>query len=992
VLGPILFALFFLSGAAGLIYELVWVRQLTLVFGGTTYAITTVLVAFMAGLGLGSFLAGRSCHRLRHTARAYGLLEISIGCYALLVPLLLGIGEPAYRAAYPLAAASPWLLTAVRFLISAVILVIPATCMGATLPILVRHVTLLGRGTGRSVGFLYGINALGAVLGVLLAGFLLLPELGLKNTTRLAAAANIGIGLTAIFLLGRSASTSPVEGTRVRQMAETGAGPRPLSSTARRIVLIGFAISGFSAMVYQITWTRALILSLGSSTYSFTCILAAFILGLALGSLAVTRFVDRWGRLVYRFGLLELGIGLSAIGIVPMNRRIPYAVVSLVQKHQDSFYGLLSLQFLLVIAVTVIPTLLMGAIFPLVIRMLARATGEAGEATGRAYAVNTIGTIAGSFLAGFVLIRSDVLGVQNSIILASLLNGAIGLILVLMDRPSPARSYTRRLALPVAAFIAIPVLAFSFGRWDPRVITSAPFFGRPRYEETIQAGSIDYFAEGVDMTVGVYHSKKDPDRFTLTVNGKPDASTGIEDMTTQLLLGHLPALFGPPGKSACIIGLGSGMTLAAVARYPSYERLDCVEISEEVIRAAALFSPYTYNILTDDPRVHLIRADGRNHLLLTDRKYDLIVCEPSNPWISGVASLFTREFFSLCESRLADDGLLAVWLQGYSTSVEDFRLVLRTILGLSDDVSLWALYSSDYMLMMHKGTRTPTLGQFLDRYQQPSVRTDLYRVGLHRPSHLLGRYIASGARLREWVGPGPKHTDDNARLEFSAPRNLYAGEFGLTQALYPLQRPVLDDLFDRTPDADLPRGIDGEIAVVVAGRWSPIRVDQLAREGKPLIALRFLLDAYRADPTNTDLYNYLVPIKEQLTEKPASFAGNPEKLLLAERLKGLEAPVTIPRRGASSTDISEALRKWAKQSGAVERWNAASELLAQAHRIAPADRGIALDLIEALVRSGETARADSLLADLLPNEGDRARVDRIREEIAGTKRPTGSRP
>jgi spermidine synthase len=962
-----LLVLFFFSGVAGLIYELVWVRQLTLVFGGTTYAITTVVVAFMAGLGLGSYLAGRMSRRIERTVRTYGLLEISIGCYALIIPALLGLAEPAYRAIYPLAAADPWLLTAFRFLVSVVILIVPTTCMGATLPILVRHIALTERGLGRSVGYAYGINTLGAVLGVLLAGFFLIPGLGLENTTRLAAAVNIAIGLTAVLYLARRAAPGHAADAVVEDVPAFVPDTPPLSPATRRIVLLGFAASGFAAMVYQITWTRALVLSLGSSTYSFTCILAAFILGLALGSLAVTRIVDRWKSLVSGFGVLELGIAIAAMLIVPLNRQIPFAVVSIVQKNQEHFGALLSLQFLLIIAVTIIPTLLMGAIFPLVIRMLAHGTGDAGAATGRAYAVNTIGTIAGSFLAGFVLIRSDVLGVQNSIIFASALNGVIGFALVLIGRRGNAAPFARAALVPAGVvLVAIPLLALAFGRWDTRLMSSAPFMGRTISKEAIDHAVTDYFADGVDMTVSVYHRQADPDYLTLTVNGKPDASTGLEDMTTQLLLGHLPAILGPKGGKACVIGLGSGMTLAAVACHPGYERLDCVEIGDEVIRAASYFQPYAHDVLSKDPRVRVIRADGRNHLLLTDARYDLIVCEPSNPWISGVANLFTREFFSLCRSRLSDDGVLAIWLQGYSTSVEDFRMVLRTLFTLSDDVSLWTLYFSDYMLVMRKGAQPLSVEEFVARCEEPAVRNDLYRVGLHRPSHLLGRYIASGAELRAWVGDGPLNTDDNARLEFSAPRNLYAGQFHLVEALYPLQRPVLPTLFPNSDAATSFPRLDDEIATVVAARWAPMRVNQLLGEGKAEIGLRFMLDAYRADPTNPVLFGMLTPLRDQLMKSGNASSDSSEAGGILDRLRRIEPPVTTPRRNAGSADVVASLRKWAAQSEQWGFWDAAESHLFEALSLEPGNREVANELIALFEQTGRGARADSLREVMAP--------------------------
>jgi spermidine synthase len=323
--------------------------------------------------------------------------------------------------------------------------------MGATLPVLVRYLTMHGRLLGRSVGYLYGINAFGAVLGTLAAGFLLIPGFGLLHTTWLAAAINIGIGVLAVNLLHQPVAAPAVATTpKSRTKTADQPGSAPLPRVVRRVLLAGFAVSGFAAMVYQITWTRALVLAIGSTTYAFTCILAAFILGLAVGSIAIARWVDRWKNPVLAFGVFEVLIGLVAVVIVPIHGRIPLVVQSLVAAHYTQYATLLIWQFLLIIAVTFVPTFLMGAIFPLVIRALAADGDEPGATTGRVYLVNTVGTIAGSFLAGFVLIRSEVLGVQNSIILASVLNGLVGVALIVLARPAAGRALMRRAALPIA--------------------------------------------------------------------------------------------------------------------------------------------------------------------------------------------------------------------------------------------------------------------------------------------------------------------------------------------------------------------------------------------------------------------------------------------------------------------------------------------------------------------------------------------------------------
>jgi spermidine synthase len=950
---PLLYLLFLLSGAAGLVYEMVWVRELIFVFGGTTYAITTVLVAFMAGLGLGSYFGGRWADRLSRPGLVYGGLEAGIGLYALAVPLLLGLAEPAYRALYPQLEQHPGLLALVRFALSAAVLIVPTTLMGATLPILVRYATLGGRGFGASVGYLYGINTLGAVLGVGAAGFWLLPTLGLTRTTWLAAGANLTIGCIALLLLRQAPSAATG-----RRKPVTARATAPLGSAARRVLVVGFAVSGLTAMMYQIAWTRALIMSLGSSTYSFTCILAAFILGLALGSLAIARWVDRWGKPLRVFGVLELLIGLAAVVIVPLHGQIPRLMQGLVAAHTDNFDMLLRVEFLLVTAVTIVPTLLLGAIFPLVTRALARGTDDAAAATGRAYAVNTAGTIAGSLLAGFALIRSDTLGVQNTIILASVLNALVGGAALSVGKGKAAGGGLRSILVPGAALLAVLAVGLGAGRWDPRVFTLAPFLNEDWQVEGCQ---VVYFGEGCDATVAVQHPTDNPDELTLTVNGKPDASTGAADLPTQLLLGHLPALLVEEGRAACVIGLGSGMTLAALARHPSYERLDCVEISAEVVRAAEHFAPFIYDVLHREPRVRLLRADGRNHLLLTDQTYDVIVSEPSNPWMSGVANLFTREFFELGRRRLTERGVMAVWLHSYRMAGRDFQMVIRTLGAVFPHVSLWETSGGDYILLA--GNRPPAVNpaEFQRRFETPTVRTDLYRAGLFRPAHVLGRYIASGPPLAAWVADAPLHTDDNALLEFSAPRYVLGRQGPLiSAALKSLQQPVLRDLCPADPPATLAAEVNG----VVAARGMRLQSEDARAQGDPLAALRFALSGLQADPSSDELARSLNELHGVLTQQGADA---PALADVRTQLRRILPPLLAPLRGATLEELAALRRTRARdlaQRGAPG--GEAAELL-EALRLEPGHVPTALGFLEAMTRAGrggDTARElDALLAD-----------------------------
>jgi len=971
----VILALFFLSGCAGLIYEVVWTRELIFVFGGTTYAITTILVGFMSGLGLGSYVAGRLSRGLRRPGRVYGLLEIAVGLYALLVPTLLHVAEPAYRAMYPHLMEAPGLLTGARFCIGFLVLLLPTTCMGATLPILVRHVTTLGEGVGRAVGLLYGINTLGATFGTMAAGFWLIPTFGLTHTTWVAAALNLVVGTTAIMLLGVPAAPA---GTSTPAMAPRRPPGRPMktvptaeatiSPAVRRVVLGAFAVSGFAAMVYQIAWTRALIMSLGSSTYAFTCILTAFILGLAVGSLVVARWVDRWRNPVLVFGGLEIAIGLAAVLIVPMYGRAPQIVYELVQAYRDHYNTLLAVEFLLVIAVTLVPTLLMGAIFPLVARMIATDMNDAGAATGKAYAVNTLGTIAGSFLAGFVMIRSEVLGVQGSIIAVATLNAVVGAALVLLSQPPTAGAWARRTVAATASVFVVPAVAIGAGQWDVKMLVTAPFYARTDPASIVKTQKVVYFGEGVDLTVAVMQAIEDEDAISLSVNGKADASTDYTDLVTQLLLGHVPAMLVEDGRDACVIGLGSGMTLSAIACYPSYERLDCVEISEDVIRAAAWFAPYNRQILTADPRVRMIRADGRNHLLLTDRKYDLIVSEPSNPWMSGVANLFTREFFGICRNRLKDHGRLCVWLHSYMMSLEDFQMVVRTLYDVFKDVSVWQLSATDYLLVASQQAQRTPLDGVLRRYAVPAVREDLFRLGITNAEGVLGRFITSGEPLRDWVASASIHTDDNARLEFSAPRQMYRGASDqIAIALAARQRSPLETVLSPSADPWVNEAERRKVAAWIEGRRLVAEAKKRAAENDVVASFECFVAAYRANPGNVELYNLVLDRIQELRGNFPHLARQQGVKRLLDEVAGFRPLVVSPPRGAPASEIVKTLTAFASRATERQQWDWAAQYLEAACAFDPGNGDLACALGLNLARAGradEGARQlDRWLAD-----------------------------
>lgn len=954
------YVLFFLSGCASLIYELVWTRQLTLVLGSTTYAITTVVVSFMAGLALGSYVAGRRSSRLVRPGRMYAALELGIGLYALLVPFFLAAAEPAYRALYPHVVQFPVLLTACRFLLSLLVLAFPTICMGATLPVLMTYITRSDRGIGHAAGWLYGINTCGATVGSALAGFWLMPSVGLFRTNLAAAGMNFTIAAVAWWLLRNAPAAEPVRKTnptrQPRKPAATQAEPLSRAMDAVWPVLVVSALSGLVSMMYQVGWTRALIMSLGSSTYSFTCILTAFILGLGLGSLAVARFADRFDRPLVVLGIVELFIGLSALTIIPIHGRIPFLVQRLVVAHQAQFQTLLTLEFLLVVAVTLVPTLLMGAAFPLMTRVVGQHTTHSGEAIGRVYVINTVGAIVGCMLAGFLLIRGDVLGVRNTIWLAALVNTAVGTWLIVRTRPAGRK--LRPALIGSVCLIAI-FTAVSLGtRWDIAALTSGPFRQPGAYADN--ARRIIFYEEGVDTTVAVEQVPQDADQLTLTVNGKPDASTHPRDIRTQSLLGHLPAVLAPDKSRACVIGLGCGMTVDAVALHETFVGVDCVEISSAVIRAADLFAPFVNNVLTNDPRVRLIRQDGRNHLLLGQDQYGLIISEPSNPWISGVSSLFTREFFEISRRRLTSDGRLAIWMHSYSMSHDDFRMVVRTLSDVFPFVSLWQLENTDFCLVAGNAPFQIPVAAAMTRCANPAVRADLYRAGMRDLGALLGTFVSSGKTLRDWAAPASLHTDDNARLEFSAPRNLYRREaLALATQLDGLQTSPLDGVIDAGNGDARSEQLRTRVTDAIDARRALTRAFAQWRDGKQREAITSLVQSYERDIGNPAVYETLQRLIAIYESRPARDAGLDEHI---RRARQVPAPIVIPPRGTDAATLARSMFRQSQQSNFLP---GVLVYLADAHELSPDDGLIAGSLVLATMKAGRAQDAQRIASAYL---------------------------
>ncbi len=827
--------LFLLSGFAALLLEVVWVRRLSFLFGGGVRCAGAVVALTLAGLALGSRWAGPRADRAGRPLFGYALLEGGIALWAFATPYLFRMLPGAAAVFSSLAGGRRIDLDPAALLATALLLLPGTLLMGATTPFVVRA-ALQSRNrsdadasgqpsTGVALGRMVGWNTAGGAAGALAAVFLFLPLLGMGRTVLLAATIEIGIALAAAAI---ARDLQPITASRAVPGASPVARPGRDPWVSRRRVLLALFIAGAAGAVSQVAWTRTLVLLFGSSTHALGLVLAAYLGGLALGSLWAPRALRRSsfpGNVAARALLLAATATLLAL---PVWGRFPVLVSLVLQQTIPSFASALSLQALLSLLVLLIPAAALGALLPVLTAVLSGGPARAGRDCGDAYSLDTWGSVAGSLASPFLLLPR--LGAESALRVAVLLELALLPLLFgwrLGPEGAPRGARMRRsVTLALLAGIAL------FPRWDPELMTSGPalysasYAGKARRgwaavaEAIRHRGRLVFVEEGSEATVTVRQLAGGT--LSLQINGKTDASTG-GDLQAQLLAGHLPSLLHPSPRKGLVIGLASGITAAAVASHP-LERIDCVEISPAVARAAGLFREANGGVL-DDPRFRLRLGDGRAHLHRTGERYDVIASQPTNPWIAGVTNLFTREFFLLARDRLAAGGVIAVWVQGYALDTEDFRSIAGTFLHVFPEAQLWeeSAAGGDYFLIGRNGGDWTTIEELSARIGAPGLRRELERAGVQDAADLLGRFVTGPEGLSLLSRNAPRVTDDNLRLEFTAPRALWKStENDLASLLDSVRRSPLD-LFP-PPPGPAGEALRARLAQVEARRRTRLRL------------------------------------------------------------------------------------------------------------------------------------------------------------------------
>ncbi len=741
-------AAYFASGAVGLLDEVIFFKYLSLSFGATAYASSAVLVAFMGGLAGGAALAARWDRRVDRPLRVYGLLEIAVGVACAVTPWLFAAVARAYLVVAA-GASSLLVLQVVRGALAGAVVLLPTLAMGATLP-------LVARVAGTRVTLLYGANTAGGAFGALLATYAVIPALGLAASLRAGACVSVGVGTVALVLA--RASVVPLS------PPPAGIGGRPGGGPIGTSLLVASAASGLLVFACEVVFVHLLALVDGTSVYVFGLVLAVFLVALSLGTPASRVLARRLGA-----GALPTSLALSgfalAVSLAAWDR-LPDVFVAM-GSHVSSWAGREAVRGVVAALAIGLPAVAMGTTFPLVLDAVS-ARDDRGAQTGRLTAVNTVASMAGSLLGGFVLLPW--LGSQQGLVAIAVSYGACAL---LVRGRVPLRLERSPLALVAAAGVVLLVTP----RWDLARLASGTnvyFAAQP------EQGPVVWMDE--DVHGGVVTVTERQGLYTMWTNGKYQGDSGPQ-MAAQHGFADVPAMFVPHFGSALVIGLGTGTTLAATAAYP-FERIDLAELSPGIVKAAGTFFRNVNEGVLDEPRVHVSLQDGRNMLAVGARRYDLITVELTSIWFAGAANLYNREFYATAAARLSDGGVLSQWIQLHHTTLREIASQMATARAVFPHAAFFV-----------RGDQGMLVTSLAPLSAHPRREGDLDDLMLAEDS--LDAFVDAvcaevGATRGSLVS-----TDDNLRLEYATPRNNVPGLPTIAETALMLRRWRRPEVADR---------------------------------------------------------------------------------------------------------------------------------------------------------------------------------------------------
>lgn len=768
-------ACFLLSGFAALLYQTAWMRQFSTVFGTSELAIATVLSAYMGGLALGSALAGKYISRVKRPVLTYGVLEAAIAGSALMVPVLLGLASWAYAAilgGQPEPADASGLGQSIfYFVVAFIVLAIPTACMGATLPLLTRYAVNADSQIGSRVGVLYAINTVGAVLGTIVAAFILLPAMGLSGTVWFGVAVNLLVFFLAVAIAKRAPG---IDAEAVKENKTEGDPKDPAgvelartNGLGSKFILPIMLVSGTTSFVYEVLWTRLLSHILGGSVTAFATMLASFLAGIAIGSALASRIATTSERSVRAFILVQAGIAFTSIAI--------YQWLHLAIPTEEGLSGNVGIA----IAILLPATLFIGATFPLAVRIYTTSAAGAAGSSAKVYSWNTIGAIFGAAFAGFFLIPAlKYEGAVKVVVLTNIFLGVATAVLVTNVRPVFAGSMAAIFALLLVAYN--PLL-------PEDILRTSPIDDRAK-------GEFLYYEVGRSSTVLM---TREEGTLGLRNNGLPEAGSEFRgsppSRNTQNTLATLPGLIRPDAKSMLIVGFGGGNAVNGVP--PSVEKIDVIELEPKVIEANQLAGELRVKDPLQDPRLTLYINDARSALSLTTKTYDAIISQPSHPWTAGASHLYTREYMALAADHLTDDGVFLQWMAGQFVTESLLRSLCATMLDVFDYVKVYQLFPDVLFFVGSQQAMNTELE--LATTGRPIIDDPVfyYHQGLASPEDLLAGLLMDTEGVRTFSRDADLLTDNFNRMATESAAATESenqlGLVGLTTLLQPYV-PVLD--------------------------------------------------------------------------------------------------------------------------------------------------------------------------------------------------------
>ncbi|SEF79934.1 fused MFS/spermidine synthase [Bosea lathyri] len=730
-------SLLFLSGIAALIFQVIWIRQLSLVVGVEVYAVTTGISAFFAGLAIGGFAFGRIADRTSRPLRLYAALEGGVAVLAIATTIGLAHAGSLFAR---LELTTPLLAWAMVF----VLVGLPAILMGGTLPALTRFAAA-GRGhVGEIGGRLYAANTAGAIAGALLASFVAIPLAGMRGSA-FAAAAICFVAALAALAIGYNKQVAPA----------TTAKPEHSSlSRSAFLAIVLYALAGGIALGYEVVWSQTIVPFMSTRSFAFSVLLATYLTGLALGAAIFARAADRIERPWSVFGLLIAGAGLSAIlaiaSLGPWLFQLQGLAEALMLKLTDSAFAGMCARFAVAAICIVLPTtLFLGAAFPAALRLIVD-PDHVGRDLGSIIALNTLGGILGTILTGFVLVPA--LGLVNSLAVLAIAAALVGAVAALRDRQDGSRAWLAPLAVGLAACATAALTP------SDKLASLLP---------GARGAKLAFYDEGLGGTVAVVERSSGRNQFRrLYIQGVSNSGDAMPSLRYMRLQALLPLIIhNREPKSALVIGFGTGITAGALLTYPGLERRVVAELLPGVIRAAPQFSG-SFSAASD-PRLDIRLRDGRRELLRSEDRYDLITLEPPPPSAAGVANLYSSDFYALARSRLGEGGIVAQWLPLPTQNDEDTRSLVRSFLDVFPHASLWTTELHEMLLVGSLAPMELDLARITARFSQPEVAKALADVGVTSPAALLATFLTDRPGLERYAGSADPVTDDDPRIEYA---------------------------------------------------------------------------------------------------------------------------------------------------------------------------------------------------------------------------------